>query len=111
MRNMRFVFVILGILVLIPLLYVVILSNQNPQIIEGTIQQKFYNKKECTQEISFNPALNMVMPIENCKGPSWAIQLNNERYQVTEILFDKLEIDTFYSFDYHPLKGMTLLKK
>lgn len=110
-KVMRFVFVILGVLILIPVLYVVIFSNQDSQIIEGTIQQKFYQEKKCTQEMTYNPALNMFLPEDNCVGPNWIIQINNERYYITEILYDKLEIDSFYSFEYHPLKGMILLKE
>ena len=108
---MRFGFVILVILVLIPVLYVAVLSSQDSQIIEGTIQQKFYQEKKCTQELTYDPALNMTLPKENCKGPHWTIMINNEQYQVTEILYNKLEIDSFYSFSYHPLKGMSLLNE
>ncbi|WDV09381.1 hypothetical protein [Lysinibacillus irui] len=109
MREMRFLYVILAIMV-IPVLYVVVLSFQDSQIIEGTIQQKSFQEKKCTQEPTFDPAFNMVMLKENCEGPNWTIRINNKQYDVTEHLYNKLEINSSYSFSYHPLKGMSLLE-
>ena len=106
---MRFVFGILLIFA-IPIMYVVALSFQDPQSIEGTIQQKFYQEEECKQEPTYDPALNTYLPKENCKGPTWTITINDEQYQVSEILYNKLEIGSFYSFSYHPLEGISLLQ-
>lgn len=99
------------IILAIPILLVVALSFQDSQKIKGTIQEKHYQEKECTQEITYNPALNMVMPEEKCDGPYWTVTINNKKYKVSEALYNKLEIDSFYSFSYHPLKGMSLLNE
>ncbi|MBX8945851.1 hypothetical protein [Lysinibacillus sp. K60] len=107
---MRFLFVILTIM-LIPVFYVVVLSFQDSQILEGTIQQKNFQEKKCTQEPTFDPALNMVMLKENCEGPNWTITIDNKQYHVTEQLYNKLDINSFYTFSYHPLKGMSLLNE
>ncbi|ACA42304.1 hypothetical protein [Lysinibacillus sphaericus] len=85
--------------------------SQDPKIIEGTIEKKFYQEKKCIQELTYDPALNMYLPKENCEGPRWTITINNKEFQVTETLYNKLEVDSFYSLSYHPFKGLSLLKK
>lgn len=101
---------VLLIIFVILIFYLVTLILQDPETIEGTIQQKVHQEKKCSMEPTFDPALNMVMLKESCDGPHWTIIINNKQYQVTELLYDRLEIDSFYSFSYHPFKGMSLSK-
>lgn len=106
--RMSFVFVVFIIVILVPILYI---SSQDSQIIEGAIQQKRHEEKQCTEEIAFDPALSMYLPKENCEGPYWIITINNREYHVSEQLFNKLDIDSYYSFSYHPFSGLKLLNE
>lgn len=104
-------FAIFAILGFIFITFVVNFYSQEPRIIEGTIQEKTYKEKKCTQELTYDPALNMLLPKENCKGPRWTITINNEEFQVSEQLYNKLEVDSFYTFSYQPLKGISLINE
>ncbi|UXJ71383.1 hypothetical protein [Lysinibacillus fusiformis] len=106
---MRFaLFVIFGFIFIT---IVVDFYSQEPKIIKGSIQEKVYKEKKCRQELTYDPALNMLLPKENCKGPRWAITINNEEFQVSELLYNKLEVESFYTFSYHPLKGISLINE
>ena len=111
MKEIRFVFVIIAILLLVLVVFVETLDFQNSENIEGIIQEKIYQEKKCTQEPTFDPALNMVLLKDDCNGPYWKVTINNRQYHVTERLYNTLEIDKFYTFTYHPLKGMSLLNE
>lgn len=99
------------VLTIIPIVIIAALSLQEPKLIKGTIQNKAYQERECTVELTYDPALNISLPKEKCEGPHWTIWINNKQYQVNELLYNNLEIDSHYSFTYHPLKGLFLLNE
>lgn len=106
--RMSFVLVVFIIVILIPILSV---SFQDSQIIEGTIQQKKHEEKHCAEEFELDPESGLYFPKEICKGPYWIITINNKEYHVSEQLFNKLDINSIYSFSYHPFSGLTLLNE
>ena len=80
------------------------------QTVDGIIQNKEYHAKECSMVPVYDAALNTTVPQELCNGPYWVVTMHDKHFKVSEVLYDKLDIGSHYTFSYAPMTGLSLAK-